>query len=64
MFIMGEYNLNIIANICFRETFPYLNLTENLYGYFQPDKSGYINPRKLIEAQLKIAEANGCHLIK
>ena len=44
--------------------FPFLELEDNIQGYFQPDFSGYINPRKMIEAQLEIAQNCGCQVIR
>jgi len=47
-----------------RNMFPFLNIKEDIKGYFQPDCSGYINPRKMIEAQLEIAQNYGCQVIR
>ena len=35
-----------------------------MFGYFQPDHSGYINPRRLVQAQLVLAQSSGCELIR
>eukprot|EP00092_Neocalanus_flemingeri_P024620 GFUD01026703.1.p1 GENE.GFUD01026703.1~~GFUD01026703.1.p1 ORF type:complete len:407 (+),score=122.84 GFUD01026703.1:198-1418(+) len=43
--------------------FPLLNITEDLFGYHQPDHSGHINPRELIKAQQSLAASNNCDII-
>ena len=35
-----------------------------MFGYFQPDHSGYINPRTLVRAQLVLAQSYGCSVIR
>ena len=59
-----ENSLIYLTFVSFRSMFPFLKIAENIKGYFQPDFSGYINPRKLIEAQLKIAQKFGCQVIR
>ena len=44
--------------------FPYFNISSPVFGYFQPDHSGYINPRRLVEAQLGLAQSSGCTVIR
>ena len=44
--------------------FPYLNISEDIFGYFQPDNSGHISPRKMVQAQKIIAQSNHCDLIE
>ena len=44
--------------------FPYLNLSADVFGYFQPDHSGHISPRGMVRAQKTIAESNHCDLIE
>ena len=51
-----------MRDLCYR--FPDLNISSPVFGYFQPDHSGYINPRKLVEAQLRLAERAGCRVIR
>jgi len=47
-----------------QEKFPQLNITEDLFGYHQPDNSGLINPREMIKAQQAIASFNNsCDII-
>ena len=55
---------DFINPVHFRTRIPYLNFAANMYGFFQPNFSGYINPRKLIEAQSKIAGDLGCKIIR
>ena len=43
---------------------PELNISSPVFGYFQPDHSGYINPRHLVQAQLVLAQSYGCSLIR
>jgi len=44
--------------------FPYLNLSRDVFGYFQPDHSGHISPRGMVRAQKTIAKSNHCDLIE
>ena len=44
--------------------FPELNISPPVFGYFQPDQAGYINPRHLVQAQLVLAQSSGCCLIR
>ena len=55
---------DFINPVHFRTRIPYLNFAANIYGFFQPNFSGYINSRKLIEAQSKIAGDLGCIVIR
>ena len=43
-----------------KSTFPYLNLPSSDIGVFEDQDAGYINPRKLVEAQKLIASRQGC----
>jgi sarcosine oxidase/L-pipecolate oxidase len=44
--------------------FPYLNVAPSYRCVAETSNAGYINPRKLVQAQQKIATKNGCHLIR
>ena len=44
--------------------FPYLNVVPSHRCLAETWNAGYINPRKLVQAQQKIATRNGCHLIR
>ena len=44
--------------------FPLMRFPENSVAYHQPNNSGFINPRKMVEAQLEIALNHGCVKIK
>ncbi|XP_023321376.1 uncharacterized protein LOC111696079 isoform X2 [Eurytemora carolleeae] len=39
--------------------FPYLKFPPDVVGFYQPDKSGYLNPRSLIRAEQELASARG-----
>lgn len=43
--------------------FPYLNFHEDSSCLMEEKTAGWINPRKLIEAQLNIAKANNAHIL-
>jgi len=58
------YSCEKVDSQALRTRIPYLNVATNIYGFFQPDFSGFINPRKLIEAQSKIAGDLGCKIIR
>ena len=62
--INSGYTCHTINADNFDKYFPYLEVGSNIRGYFQPDHAGYINPRKIIEAQCKIAEANNCEIFR
>ncbi|CAC5388001.1 unnamed protein product [Mytilus coruscus] len=47
-----------------KEHFPYLNFSESDEAIYENDNSGYISPRRLIEAQITIAKRQGCHVIE
>ncbi len=44
--------------------FPELRFPDTSLGMFEPSPSGYINPRSLIQAQLRIASSNGGTIIR
>ena len=62
--INSGYKCDAVNKRNARDEFPYLNIGDNIHGYFTPDHSGMINPRRLVEAQLLIARSHGCQHIK
>ena len=44
--------------------FPFLAFSDDFEAWDESGDAGYINPRQLIQAQLKIAEANGAQIIR
>jgi len=57
------YNCDFVNVKSAQEKFPNLKLKEGLFGYYQPDNSGYVNPREMVKAQQAIAVAEGCEII-
>lgn len=55
--------MNILSAIDFRKEFPYIGTTPRNTYVIQRSGSGYLNPRKLVMAELKAAIANGCKFI-
>jgi sarcosine oxidase len=47
-----------------QDRFPFFHLPEGLAGIFESEPAGYINPRSLIAAQLKIAGQQGTAIIR
>lgn len=47
-----------------RTMFPWLEVADTVLGYHQPDHAGTVNPRRLVEAQLRIAQNLGCHVFR
>jgi len=45
-----------------KAAYPYLSFSEDFVAWDENGEAGYINPRQLIEAQLKVAEANGADI--
>ena len=43
--------------------FPYLDVAPYGEGVYQAKRGGYVNPRKLVKAQIKVAGKHGCHVI-
>eukprot|EP00095_Tigriopus_kingsejongensis_P003173 maker-scaffold91_size383040-snap-gene-1.19 protein:Tk03173 transcript:maker-scaffold91_size383040-snap-gene-1.19-mRNA-1 annotation:"hypothetical protein BRAFLDRAFT_82583" len=63
-------NVHMSGNFCedvtpamLSDQFPYLSLPNDQVSYYQPEMSGYVNPRKLVAAQQKIATDLGCQII-
>ncbi len=46
------------------ERYPYLSFSDKFVAWDEQGEAGYINPRQLIEAQLKAAEAKGATVIR
>ncbi|GFR12713.1 DAO domain-containing protein, partial [Trichonephila clavata] len=46
-----------------KNRFPFLNIDPQDYALFDDDRAGYINCRKMVEAEKKIAELQGCYII-
>ncbi|MBB3945749.1 sarcosine oxidase [Rhizobium skierniewicense] len=44
--------------------FPMFHLPGDHQGWFEPRNAGYVNPRALVKAQIKIAECRGATLIR
>lgn len=47
-----------------RESYPFLAFSEDFVAWDERGEAGYINPRQLIEAQLKAAEGRGARIIR
>lgn len=47
-------------NRTLRRKFPYMLLNDDTYGFKEFKNAGYINPRKLVEAQQTVARRHGC----
>ena len=47
-----------------RSMFPWLQVADTVLGYHQPDHAGTVNPRRLVEAQLRITQNLGCHVFR
>lgn len=47
-----------------RTHFPYLDFPDSHWLLYEPPPTGHINPRKLIQAQLKVAEQQGAAIIR
>ncbi len=47
-----------------RERYPYLSFSDEFVAWDEKGEAGYINPRQLIEAQLKAAEASGGMVVR
>jgi hypothetical protein len=45
-----------------KKHFPYLNFSESDEAIYEMDNSGYISPRRLVDAQIQNARQNGCHI--
>ena len=44
--------------------YPFLAFSDDFRAWDERGEAGYINPRQLVQAQLKIAEANGAQIIR
>jgi glycine/D-amino acid oxidase-like deaminating enzyme len=51
------------ANDC-QELYPFLSFSDDFTAWDETGDAGYINPRALIQAQLKVAENNGATIIR
>ena len=47
-----------------REAHPYLRFSDDFVAWDEVGEAGYINPRQLVEAQLKAAADQGAHVIR
>ena len=47
-----------------REAHPYLSFSDDFVAWDEGGEAGYINPRSLIQAQLKAAEGNGAVIVR
>jgi sarcosine oxidase len=64
--VAADMNVEIedLDHDALRERFPYLSYTPGSTAVLQSNNAGYINPRRLLEAQQKISIANGTTLIR
>jgi glycine/D-amino acid oxidase-like deaminating enzyme len=46
-----------------KKHFPYLNFSESDEAIYEMDNSGYISPRRLVDAQIQNARQNGCQIL-
>ncbi|KAK3096948.1 hypothetical protein FSP39_005057 [Pinctada imbricata] len=47
-----------------KQEFPFLNFSTNDGAVYESEQAGYISPRKLVQAQLKVAKQNGCDVMR
>ena len=60
-----EHNVSIqtLSSAQLNSSFPYLDFASTDVGVFENKNAGYINPRKLVEAQKLISSKHGCTYI-
>lgn len=61
--VSDQINSKYLTNEKFRDKFPYLNVSKSDEAVLECNNAGYISPRRLIQAQLKQAKNEGCHVI-
>ena len=47
-----------------RQVHPYLRFSDDFVAWDEVGEAGYINPRQLVDAQLKVAADNGAHIVR
>lgn len=52
-----------MSNAQMRKQFPYFDFPLDFMGFYENPIAGYLNPRRLIEAQLILAQKNHAHII-
>ncbi|KAL5005301.1 hypothetical protein ScPMuIL_018757 [Solemya velum] len=57
-------NVSRMTNDELRQKFPYFNFHPDDEGLHEVRDSGYINPRKLVQAEQTLASNNGCDVIR
>jgi sarcosine oxidase len=64
--VAAELNAEIedLDDVSLRQRFPYLRFTPGSSAMFQKQNAGYIDPRRLLEAQQKISNAQGTTLLR
>lgn len=56
----GGIEVEYYSNKTLREKCPYINFSADTCGFREFKNAGYINPRKLVEAQQFLARTQGC----
>lgn len=54
----------MLGNEELESKFPYLNFADSDEGIFEKRHAGYINPRKMVMAQIVVASNQGCDVIR
>ncbi|XP_062590976.1 uncharacterized protein LOC134252499 [Saccostrea cucullata] len=57
-------NIEILAAKELNDKFPYLTFAENDEGIMEKRRAGYINPRKMVMAQIIVAVNQGCDVVR
>ncbi|XP_061171965.1 uncharacterized protein LOC133181490 [Saccostrea echinata] len=60
----GYDNVEILAAKELNDKFPYLTFADNDEGIMEKSRAGYINPRKMVMAQIVVAVNQGCDVIR
>lgn len=62
---VNEFKINVkfLGNNDLVRHFPFLNFSKNDEAIYEEKSSGYISPRRLIEAHKYLAKQNGCDII-
>lgn len=50
-------------NVSLRKMYSFLKLNDDTCGLLERGNAGYINPRKMVQAQKKIASKQGCTIV-
>lgn len=57
-------NAQVLSGADVRSQFPFLSISNRDEAVFESHFAGYISPRRLVKAQIAIAEKNGCQHIQ